>query len=60
MKQTRRRRHLRPRPTRSQIHQQLRRTRFVAQSLPLGSVLEAPSAAAGRMRDEVFFLEPLA
>jgi len=60
MKQTRRRRHLRPRPTRSQIHQQLRRARAVVHSLHPGSVLEAPNAAAGPMRDEVFSLEPLA
>jgi len=60
MKQTRRRRHLRPRPTRSQIHQQLRCARSVVQSLHPGSVLEAPCAAAGRLRDEVFSLEPLA
>jgi hypothetical protein len=69
MKQNRRRRHLRPRPTRSQINQQLQRARSAIQLFQLEWVLEArkaqPSLARlqflheviGQMKDEVLSLE---
>ena len=41
MKQTRRRRHLRPRPTRSQINQQIRRLRSVLNLFRTEWLLEA-------------------
>ncbi len=40
MKHTRRRRHLRPRPTRCQVHQELRRARSWYQLLKLETLLE--------------------
>jgi hypothetical protein len=69
MKQNRRRRHLRPRPTRSQINQQLQRTRSAIQLFQLEWVLEARepqpglvrlqflNEAIGQMKDEVLSLE---
>jgi hypothetical protein len=72
MKQHRRRRHLRPRPTRSQINHQLRRARSVIQLFQMEALFEThkpePSlgrlrfldAAVGDMKDEVFSLEQLA
>ena len=69
MKQNRRRRHLRPRPTRSQVTQQLQRARSAIQLFQLEWVLEArkaqPSlarlqllcAAIGQMKDEILSLE---
>ena len=69
MKQNRRRRHLRPRPTRSQINHQLRRARSAIQLFQMEALLEAnkpqPSLgrlrfldeAVGQMKDEVLSLE---
>jgi hypothetical protein len=69
MKQNRRRRHLRPRPTRSQVNQELQRVRSTIQLFQLEWVLEArkvqPSLArlqflhdvVGQMKDEVLSLE---
>jgi len=69
MKQTRRRRHLRPRPTRSMINQQIQRVRAALQAFQMEWVLEAqrPERDLGRlrflhdaivqMRDEKFSLE---
>jgi hypothetical protein len=69
MKQNRRRRHLRPRPTRSQVNQQLQRARSAIQILQLEWLLEARKAqpslarlqflheAIGQMKDEVLSLE---
>jgi hypothetical protein len=69
MKQNRRRRHLRPRPTRSQINHQLQRARSAIQLCQLEWVLEArkeqPSLARlqflhdaiGQMKDEILSLE---
>jgi len=69
MKQTRRRRHLRPRPTRSMINQQIQRVRAALQAFQMEWVLEAqrPERDLGRlrflhdaivqMRDEIFSLE---
>jgi hypothetical protein len=69
MKQNRRRRHLRPRPTRSQINHQLRRARSAIQLFQLEWVLEARKAqpslgrlrflheAVGQMKDEVVSME---
>ena len=69
MKQNRRRRHLRPRPTRSQVTQQLQRARSAIQIFQLEWILEArktqPSLgrlqllhdAIGQMKDEVLSLE---
>ena len=69
MKQNRRRRHLRPRPTRSQINHQLRRARSAIQLFQMEALLEVnkpqPSlgrlrfldAAVGQMKDEVLSLE---
>jgi hypothetical protein len=69
MKQRRRRRHLRPRPTRSQINHQLRRARSVIQLFQMEALLEAGKpqaslgrlrfldAAVGQMKDEVLSLE---
>ncbi len=69
MKQNRRRRHLRPRPTRSQINQQISRVRSAIQLFQMEALLEAskaqPSlprlqfldAAVGRMKDEILALE---
>ena len=71
MKQNRRRRHLRPRPSRSQINHQLRRARSVIQLFQVEALLEAhkpePSlcrlrfldAAVGQMKDEVLSLEQI-
>jgi hypothetical protein len=52
MKQTRRRRHLRPRPTRSQLNQQILRVRSALQAFQLEWVLEAqhPERNLGRLR----------
>jgi hypothetical protein len=52
MKQTRRRRHLRPRPTRSQLTQQIQRARSTLQAFQLEWVLEAqrPERNLGRLR----------
>ena len=69
MKQTRRRRHLRPRPTRSQLTQQIQRVRSTLQAFQMEWVLEAqrPERNLGRlrflhdavvqMRDEISSLE---
>jgi hypothetical protein len=69
MKRNRRPRHLRPRPTRSQINQQLQRARSAIQLFQLEWILEArktqPSLARlrflheaiGQMKDEVLSLE---
>jgi len=71
MKQNRRRRHLRPRPSRSQINHQLRRARSAIQLFQMEALLEAhkpePSlgrlrfldAAVGQMKDEVLSLEQI-
>jgi hypothetical protein len=52
MKQTRRRRHLRPRPTRSQVNQQILRVRSALQAFQMEWVLEAqrPERNLGRLR----------
>jgi hypothetical protein len=52
MKQTRRRRHLRPRPTRAQINQQIQSVRSVLQAFQLEWFLEAhrPERNLGRLR----------
>jgi hypothetical protein len=52
MKQTRRRRHLRPRPTRSMINQQIQRVRSALQAFQLEWILEAqrPERNLGRLR----------
>ena len=69
MKQTRRRCHLRPRPTRSQINQQVERVRSAIQLFQMEALLEVnkpqPSLgrlsfldeAVGQMKDEVLSLE---
>jgi len=69
MKQTRRRCHLRPRPTRSQINQQIERVRSAIQLFQMEALLEVnkpqPSLprlrfldeAVGQMKDEVLSLE---
>jgi hypothetical protein len=69
MKQNRRRRHLRPRPTRSQINQQIERVRSAVQLFQMEALLEAhkPESSLGRlsfldeavgqMKDEVLSLE---
>ena len=69
MKQNRRRRHLRPRPTRSQINQQIEHVRSAIQLFQLEALLEAHKsepglsrlrfldAAVGQMKDEVLSLE---
>ena len=69
MKQNRRRRHLRPRPTRSQINLQLRRACSAIQLFQMEALFEVnksqPSlgrlrfldAAVGQMKDEVLSLE---
>jgi hypothetical protein len=69
MKQTRRRCHLRPRPTRSQINQQVERVRSAIQLFQMEALLEVnkpqPSLprlrfldeAVGEMKDEVLSLE---
>jgi hypothetical protein len=69
MKQTRRRRHLRPRPTRSMVNQQIQRVRSALQAFQLEWILEAqrPERDLGRlrflhdaivqMRDEISSLE---
>ena len=68
MKQNRRRRHLRPRPSRSQVNQQIERVRSAIQLFQMEALLEAhkpdPSlgrlrfldAAVGQMKDEVLSL----
>ena len=52
MKQTRRRCHLRPRPTRSQVNQQIQRVRSALQAFQLEWLLEAqrPEHNLGRLR----------
>jgi hypothetical protein len=69
MKQNRRRRHLRPRPTRSQVNQQIERVRSSIQMFQMEALLEMnkpqPSLgrlrflaeAVGQMKDEVLSLE---
>jgi hypothetical protein len=69
MKQNRRRRHLRPRPTRSQVNQQIEHVRSAIQLFQLEALLEAHKsepapgrlrfldAAVGKMKDEVLSLE---
>jgi hypothetical protein len=69
MKQQRRRRHLRPRPTRSQINHQLQRARSSIQLFQMEWVLEASKAqpslgrlrflhdAIGQMKDDILTLE---
>lgn len=69
MKQNRRRRHLRPRPTRSMVNQQIQRVRAALQAFQLEWILEAqrPERDLGRlrllhdaivqMREEIFSLE---
>jgi hypothetical protein len=69
MKHTRRRRHLRPRPTRSQIHHQMRRIGRTMQLLQLEALVEVQKPkpdlprlrflndAIGGMRDEAVSLE---
>ena len=69
MKQNRRRRHLRPRPTRAQINQQIQRVRSAIQLFQMEALLEVnkpqPSLArlrflneaVGEMKDEVLSLE---
>lgn len=71
MKQLRRRRHLRPRPTRSTINQQIQHVRSTLQAFQLEWILEAqrPERNLGRlrflhdaivqMRDEISCLESL-
>lgn len=71
MKQNRRRRHLRPRPTRSMINQQIQHVRSSLQAFQLEWILEAqrPERNLGRlrflhdaivqMRDEISSLEGL-
>ncbi len=71
MKQNRRRRHLRPRPTRSMINQQIQRVRSTLQAFQLEWILEAqrPECNLGRlrflhdaimqMRDEISSLESI-
>lgn len=71
MKQTRRRRHLRPRPTRSQINHQVTRVRSTLQMFQLEWLLEASQTqprlprlrflhgAIVQMRDEISSLESL-
>jgi len=71
MKQNRRRRHLRPRPTRSQINQQVERVRSAIQLFQMEALLEVnkpqPSLprlrfldeAVGQMKDEVLSLEQI-
>ena len=51
MKHIRRRRHLRPRPTRSQIRHQIRRARAALQAFQLEWLLEAhrPDPTLGRL-----------
>jgi hypothetical protein len=69
MKQTRRRRHLRPRPTRSMITQQVQRARSAIQLFQFEWIMEARKAqpslsrlrllheAIGHMKDEILSLE---
>jgi hypothetical protein len=69
MKNHRRRRHLRPRPTRSQINHQLQRARSSIQIFQMEALLEVnkpqPSlgrlrfldAAIGQMKDDILTLE---
>ncbi len=69
MKQRRRRRHLRPRPSRRQINQQIGRVRSAIQLFQVEALLEAgkaqPSsprlqlldAAVGQMKNEILALE---
>jgi hypothetical protein len=69
MKQNRRRRHLRPRPTRSQINQQISRVRSALQLFQMEALLEASKAqpcrprlrflgeAVGQMKNEILALE---
>jgi len=72
MKQTRRRRHLRPRPTRSMINQQIQRVRSAIQLFQVEALLEIHKeqpdlgrlrfldTAVGLMKDEVLSLEQIA
>jgi len=69
MKQQRRHRHFRPRPTRSQINQQIHHARSAIQLVQLEWIVEARKAqpslgrlrflhdAVGEMKDEVLSLE---
>jgi hypothetical protein len=71
MKQNRRRRHLRPRPTRSQINQQVEHVRSAIQLFQVEALLEAHKPelslgrlrfldeAVGQMKDEVLSLEQI-
>jgi hypothetical protein len=71
MKNLRRRRHLRPRPTRSMVNQQIQRVRSALQAFQLEWLLEAqrPARNLGRLRflhdaitqirDEISSLESL-
>ena len=71
MKQNRRRRHLRPRPTRSQINQQIQRVSSTLQVFQLEWLLEASQAQPDlprlrflrdtvmQMKDEISSLEQL-
>jgi hypothetical protein len=71
MKQNRRRRHLRPRPSRSQVNQQIERVRSAIQLFQMEALLEAQKAqpslprlrflneAVGEMKDEVLSLEQI-
>ena len=71
MKQNRRRRHLRPRPSRSQVNQQIGRVRSTIQLFQMEALFEArkmqPSLprlrflneAVGQMKDEVLSLEQI-
>ena len=72
MKNHRRRRHLRPRPTRSQVNQQIEHVRSAIQLFQMEALLEAHNpqpdlgrlrfldAAVGQMKDEVQSLEQIA
>jgi hypothetical protein len=71
MKQNRRRCHLRPRPTRSQVNQQIERVRSAIQLFQMEALLEAHKPeptlgrlhfldeAVGQMKDEVLLLEQI-
>jgi hypothetical protein len=71
MKQNRRRRHLRPRSSRSQVNQQIERVRTAIQLFQMEALLEIHKpqpdlprlrfldAAVGQMKDEVLALEQI-
>jgi uncharacterized membrane protein YccC len=71
MKRNFRRRHLRPRPTRSQVNQQLQHARSAIQLFQVEALLEAHKPelslgrlrfldeAVGQMKDEVLSLEQI-